>query len=68
MVYSTRRFVYVLPFVILYLWFSVLLALQLPHIGKREIILVLFVRLFDRRVFGFVCFVFLLVSEKGCDL
>ena len=36
--------------------------------GKRELILVLFVRLFDYRLFGFVCFLFLLVSGKGCGL
>ena len=57
----------VLSFVILVLYFSVLLALRLPHLGKRELILVLFVRLFDLRLFGFVCF-FLLVSEMGCGL
>ena len=28
----------------------------LPRLGKRELILVLFVRLFDLRLFGFVCF------------
>ena len=38
---------YVLPCVILFLCFSVLLALRLPLLGKRELILVLFVRLFD---------------------
>ena len=48
--------------------FSVLLALRLPHLGKRELILVLFIRLFDLRFFGFVCFLFLLVSGKGCGL
>ena len=32
---------YVLHFVILFLCFSVLLALRLPHLGKRELILVL---------------------------
>ena len=35
---------YVLPCVILFLCFSVLLALRLPRLGKRELILVLFVR------------------------
>ena len=59
---------YVLPCVILFLCFSVLLALRLPRLGKSELILVLFVRLFDLRLFGFVCFPFLLVSEKGCGL
>ena len=59
---------YVLPGVILLLRFSVLWALRLPCLGKRELILVLIVRLFDLRLFGFVCFLFLLVSGKGCGL
>ena len=50
---------YVLPYVILFLCFSVLLAMRLPRFGKRELIVVLFVRLLDLRVFGFVCFFFL---------
>ena len=57
---------YVLPCVILFLCFSVLLVLRLPRLGKRELILVLFVRLFDLCLFGFVGFLFLLVSWKGC--
>ena len=36
--------------------------------GKRELILVLFVCLFDMRLFGFVCFLFLFVSGIGCGL
>ena len=59
---------YVLPCVILFLCFSVLLALRLPRLGKRELILLLFVRLFDLCLFGFVGFLFLLVSGKGCGL
>ena len=59
---------YVLACVILFLCLSVLLALRLPRLGKRELILVLFVRLFDLRLFGFVGFLFLLVSGKGCGL
>ena len=59
---------YVLPCVILFLCFSVLLALRLPRLGKRELILALFIRLFDLRLFGFVCFLFLLVSGTGCGL
>ena len=59
---------YVLPCVILFLCFSVLLALRLPRLGKRELILVLFVRLFDLCLFVFVGFLFLLVSGKGCGL
>ena len=54
---------YVLPCVILFLCFSVLLRL-----GKRELILVLFVCLFDLCLFGIVGFLFLLVSGKGCGL
>ena len=56
---------YVLPCVILFLCFSVLLALRLPRLGKRELILVLFIRLFDLCLFGFVDFLFHLVSGKG---
>ena len=55
---------YVLPCVILFLCFSVLLVLQLPRLGKRELILVLFVRLIDLCLFGFLGFLFLLVSSK----
>ena len=72
---------YVLPCVILFLccccfflffffffFFSVLLALRLPRLWKRELNLVLFVRLFDFYLFGFVGFLFLLVSGKSCGL
>ena len=55
---------YSLPCVILFLCFSVLLALLLPRLGKR----VLFVRLFDLCLFKFIGFLFLLVSGKGCSL
>ena len=60
---------YVLPCVILFLCFSVLLALRLPRLGKRELILVLFIRLFDLCLFGFVGYLFLLVSGRAavCD-
>ena len=59
---------YVLPCVILFLCFSILLALRLPRLGKRQLILVLFVRLFDLYLFGFVGFLFLLVCGEGCGL
>ena len=59
---------YVFPCVILFLCFSVLLVLRLPRLWKRELILVLFVRLFDLCLFGFVDFLFFLVSGKGCGL
>ena len=65
---------YVLPCAILFLFFffffffSVLLALRLSRLGKRELILVLFVCLIDLCLFGFVGFLFLLMSGKGCGL
>ena len=59
---------YVFPCVILFLCFSVLLVLLLPCSGKRELILVFFVRLFDLCLFGFVGFLFLLGSGKGSGL
>ena len=40
-------------FFFFWFFFSVLLALRLPRLVKRELILVLFVRLFDLRLFGF---------------
>ena len=54
---------YVFPCVILFLCFLVLLVLRLPRLGKRELILVLFVRWFDLYLFGFVGFLFLGVWE-----
>ena len=56
-----------LPCVILF-FFSAILALRLSRLGKRELILVLFLRLFDLRLFGFASFLFLLVSGKGYGL
>ena len=58
----------VLPCAILFLCFSVLLALRLPRLGKRELILVLFVHMLDLCLFGFICFLFLFVSGKGWGL
>ena len=68
-VYSTRRFVVCLSvchFVLVF--FSFLLVLRLPRLGKRELILVLFVRLFGLCLFKFVSFLFLLGSGIGCGL
>ena len=59
---------YFLPCAILFLCFSVLLALRLPCLGRRELILVLFVCLIDLCLFGFVGFLFFLMSGKGCGL
>ena len=56
---------YVFPCVIVFLCFSVL---RLPILGKRELILMLFVRLFGLCLFRFVGFLFLLGSGKGCGL
>ena len=59
---------YVFTCVIFFLCFSILLVLRLPRLGKRELILVLFVRLFG------LCFLDLSVSSsswgsgKGCGL
>ena len=58
---------YVFPCVILFLCFSVLLVLRLPRLGKRELILVLFVRLFGLCLFRFVGFLFLLGRAAVCD-
>ena len=43
-------------------------VLRLPRLGKRELILVLFVRLFGLCLFRFFGFLFLLGSGKGCGL
>ena len=59
---------YVFPCVILFLCFSVLLVLRLSRLGKRELILVLFVRLFNLCSFRFVGFLFLMGSGKGCSM
>ena len=59
---------YVSQCVILFLCFSFLLVLRLPRLGKRELILVLLVRLFGLCLFRFVGFLFLLGSGKGCGL
>ena len=49
-------------------FFSVLLVLRLLRLGKTELILLLFVRLFGLWLFRFVGFLFLLGSGKGCGL
>ena len=59
---------YVFPCVILFLCFSIFLVLRLPRFEKRELILVLFVRLFGLCLFRFVGFLFLLGSGKGFGL
>ena len=71
MVYSTRRFVVCLSVTVCHfvlVFFSPFSIEGLPRLGKRELILVLFVRLFGLCLFGLVGFFFLLGSEKGCGL
>ena len=58
---------YVVPCVILFLCFSVLSVLRLPRLGKRELILVLFVRLFGLCLFGFVASSWGLGRAAACD-
>ena len=53
-VYSTRRFILCLALCYFVVVFSFLLVLRLPRLGKREQTLVLYVRLFDLRLFDFV--------------
>ena len=60
--------IYFKPCVSLFLCFSVLLALRLPRLGKRQLILVLFVRLFDLHLFGFVCLLLPLGVCEGLRL
>ena len=68
MLLYNRYFFLQITCVILFLCCSVLLVLQLPRLGKRELILVLFVRLFGLCLFRFVGFLFLLGSGKGYGL
>ena len=55
-----------MPGVIFVLVFFSPLSIAITSLGEETAILVLFVRLLDSRLFGFVCFLFLLVSGKGC--
>ena len=69
MVYSTKRFVLCLTLCYFVLVFFSPFNIAFTSLGKeRNLILVLLVRLFDVCLFGFVGFLFLLVSGKGCGL
>ena len=70
MVYSIylRLFVLCLTLCYFVLVFFNPFSIAITLLGKRELILVLFVRLLDLRLFDVVCFLFLLVSGKGCGL
>ena len=67
-VYSTRRFVLCLTLCHFVLVFFSPFSIAITSMGKSDLILVLFVRLFDLCLFGFVSFLFLLVSGKCCGL
>ena len=68
MVYSTRQFVLNLVLCYFVLVFFSPFGTAIISLEENQANLVLFVRLFDLRLFGFVCFLFLLVSWKGCGL
>ena len=67
-VYSTRRFVLSIALCYFVLVFFSPLSLAITSLGEERVILVLFLHVFDLRLFGFVCFLFHLLSGKGCDL
>ena len=67
-VYSTRRFVLSLALRYFILVFFSPFSIAITSLGEERANLSASVRLFDLRLFGFVCFLFLLVSGKGCDL
>ena len=67
-VYSTRRFVLSLALCCFVLVFFSPFSIKITSLGEERAILMFFVRLFDLRLFGFVCCLFLLVSVKGCGL
>ena len=67
-VYSTRRFVVCLSLCHFVLVFFSPFSIAIPRLGKRELIVVLFVCLFGLCLFRFVGFHFLLGSGKGCGL
>ena len=68
-VYSMRRFVVCLSVCHFILVFFSPFSIAITSIGEeRELNLVLFVRLYGLCLFGFVGFLFLLGSGKGCGL
>ena len=68
-VYSTRRFVVCLSVCHFFLVFFSRFSIAITSLREeRELILVLFVRLFGLCLFRFVGFLFLLGSGKGCGL
>ena len=68
MIYSTGRFVLSLDLCYFVLVFFSPFSIAITSLGEERANLSLSVRLFDLRLFGFVCFLFFLVSGKGCGL
>ena len=69
MIYPTWRFVLSLALCYFVLVFLSHFSIAITSLGiERELILVLFARLFDLRLFNFVCFLFHFVSWTGCGL
>ena len=69
MVYSARRFIVCLTLCHFVLVFFSPFSTEITSLeGERELILVFFVCLIDLCLFGFVGFLFLLMSGKGCGL
>ena len=73
MVYSTGRLVFSLALCYFVLVFFSPFSIAITSLGEERanlsVSLFFFVRLFDLRLFGFVCFLFLLVSWRAaaCD-
>ena len=59
-------FVFCLTFCCFLLVFFSSFSIAITSIGEKRANLSTFRSLFDLRLFGFVCFLFLLVSGKGC--
>ena len=68
MVYSTRRFVVCLTVCRFVLVFFSPFSIAITSLGVERANLSAFRTLFDLCLFGFVGFLFLLVSGKGCGL
>ena len=68
MVYSTRQFVVCLSMCHFVFVFFNPFSIAITSLGEERANLRLFVRLFDLCLFGFVGFLFLLGSGKGCGL
>ena len=71
MVYSTRLFVVCLTLCYCVFVFFSPFSIAITSLGEDRAnpgIFRIFVRLFDLRVFVFVCFLFLLMFGKGCGL